>query len=245
MKPLGKLRKSGLVAVRKELSADAVETVTRRLRQMIFDGELLADQKLRQEDLAGRLGTSRHPVREALGRLTGEGLVTFQPRYGFRVAAFGPDEIAEVFEMRVVLEEHAGYVTTINRTPVAVTRVAETIDRMKKFARNGNFQRWSELNKEFHTRLFAASGRERLCHLIGTLRDSVESYLRLSIPKIGLEQSNAEHVQIYEAFRDGDAALVSRLSGQHVRHFAPELIERLRQRSRASRRPLKLDLVKG
>jgi DNA-binding GntR family transcriptional regulator len=250
MKQLGTARKLFPVEdwEEREPSTDAVETVTRQLRQMIFDGDLRADQKLRQEELATRLGTSRHPVREALGRLTGEGLVIFRPRYGYRVAAFGPEQIAEVFEMRMVLEEHAGYVATINRTPAAIGRVGETIDRMKEFSlgRKSDFRRWSEINKEFHTRLFAASGRRRLCRLIETLRDSVESYLRLSMPKLGVEQSKAEHLQIYEAFRDGDAMHVARLCRQHVRHFAPELVERLRRTSSDSARLLEpKNLVKA
>lgn len=55
-----------------------------------------------RQDLALRLGTSRHPVREALGRLSGEGLVDFRPRYGYTVRALGPDEIAEIFEIRML-----------------------------------------------------------------------------------------------------------------------------------------------
>jgi Bacterial regulatory proteins, gntR family len=54
---------------------------------MIFDGELRANEALRQDDLA--FGTSRNPVREALGRLNVEGLVTFRPRRGHIVAGWG------------------------------------------------------------------------------------------------------------------------------------------------------------
>src|SRR5262249_49334509 len=109
----------------------AVDSVVRALRRMIFDGELHANQALRQEDLASRLGTSRHPVREALGRLTGEGLVTFRPRYGYTVTVLGPEEITEIFDMRMVLEEHAGYVATLKRTPSDVERVKEMLQKME------------------------------------------------------------------------------------------------------------------
>ena len=175
MKRLGTVRKLFPAAKRSaaERSVDAVETVTRRLRQMIFDGDLSANQKLRQEELAARLGTGRHPIREALGRLTGEGLVSFRSRYGYRVVAFGPEEIAEVFEMCMVLEEHAGYLATLKRTPADIAQVAETIGRMKDLAiaRDDGFRRWSTINRQFHQRLFAASGRRHLCRLIGTLRE--------------------------------------------------------------------------
>src|SRR5215469_4558318 len=109
---------------------NAVDSVVRELRRMIFDGELQAKQPLRQEDLALRLGTSRHPVREALGRLSGEGLVNFRSRYGYTVRALGPDEIAEIFEIRMILEEHAGHVATLRRDAKAIAEVEAILRRM-------------------------------------------------------------------------------------------------------------------
>ena len=144
---------------------NAVDSVVRELRRMIFDGELQAKQPLRQEDLAARLGTSRHPVREALGRLTGEGLVTFRPRHGYTVTVLSPEEITEIFEMRMVLEEHAGYVATLKRTQADVERLEEMLLAMEPLHRRtpANMAPWSTYNREFHARLFLASGRRHLC----------------------------------------------------------------------------------
>lgn len=215
---------------------NAVETAVRELRRMIFDGELGAGQALRQEDIALRLGTSRHPVREALGRLSGEGLVNFKPRYGYTVRALGPDEIAEIFDMRMVLEEHAGYVATLRRDATAVAEVENVLHRMSALIdeKPRNLAIWSECNRAFHVSLYAASGRRHLCRMIETLRDTIETYIRTSVPDIGFEQIHAEHQHIFAAFRDGDAVAVSRLCRQHVRHTAHSLIERLRS-SQASR----------
>jgi DNA-binding GntR family transcriptional regulator len=225
---------------RRSLSADshdaesadenAVETAVRELRRMIFDGELSAGQALRQEDLALRLGTSRHPVREALGRLSGEGLVSFRPRHGYTVRTLGPDEIAEIFEIRMLLEEHAGYVATLRRDAAAIADVEEVLQRMSalKDKEPQNLRLWSECNREFHVRLYAASGRPHLCRMIATLRDSMETYIRLSVPDVGIEQIHAEHEHIFNAFRDGDAIGVAKLCRQHVRHTAHSLVERLR-----------------
>jgi DNA-binding GntR family transcriptional regulator len=208
----------------------AVETAARELRRMIFDGELRAGQPLRQEDLAVRLGTSRHPVREALGRLSGEGLVDFRPRCGYTVRALGPDEITEIFEMRMVLEEHAGFVATLKGDPQAIAEVDDVLRRMRelKDRKSRNYRLWCMYNREFHGRLFAASGRRHLCRIIGTLRDSMETYIRTSVPEVGLDRIHAEHEQIFAAFRDGDAMAAARLCRQHVRHTAHSLIERLR-----------------
>jgi DNA-binding GntR family transcriptional regulator len=209
---------------------NAVDSVVRELRRMIFDGELQAKQPLRQEDLAARLGTSRHPVREALGRLTGEGLVTFRPRYGYTVTVLSPEEITEIFEMRMVLEEHAGYVATLKRTQADVERLEEMLLAMEPLHRRtpANMALWSTYNREFHARLFLASGRRHLCRVIGVLRDSIESYIRVSVAETGLEDAWAMHREIFEGFRDGDAIHVAQLCRRHVRHSAHALMERLR-----------------
>jgi DNA-binding GntR family transcriptional regulator len=207
----------------------AVDAVVRELRRMIFDGELQANQALRQEDLASRLGTSRHPVREALGRLTGEGLVTFRPRYGYTVTVLGPEEITEIFEMRMVLEEHAGYLATLKRTDTDIDVVEEMLLKMQPLHRRSaaNMALWSTYNREFHARLFAASGRRHLCRTIGVLRDSIESYIRVTVADTGLEDAWAMHREIFESFRDGDAVHVAQLCRRHVRHSAHALMERL------------------
>jgi DNA-binding GntR family transcriptional regulator len=209
---------------------NAVEGAARELRRMIFDGELRASQPLRQEDLALHLGTSRHPVREALGRLSGEGLVDFRPLYGYAVRALGADEITEIFEMRMVLEEHAGFVATLRHNSQAIADVADVLRRMSelKDKKSSNFRLWCAYNREFHARLFAASGRRHLCRIIETLRDSMETYIRMSVPDVGIGQIHAEHLQIFAAFRDGDAMGAARLCRQHVRHTAHSLVERLR-----------------
>jgi DNA-binding GntR family transcriptional regulator len=208
---------------------NAVDAVVRELRRMIFDGELQAKEALRQEDLAARLGTSRHPVREALGRLAGEGLVTFRPRHGYTVTVLGPEEITEIFEMRMVLEEHAGYLAALKRTDTDIDAVEEMLLKMQPLHRRSaeNMALWSTYNREFHARLFAASGRRHLCRTIGVLRDSIQSYIRVTVADTGLEEAWAMHREIFESFRDGDAVHVAQLCRRHVRHSAHALMERL------------------
>src|SRR6266576_303088 len=226
----GKRRGEGRPEEIQSVDENAVETAVRELRRMIFDGELRAGQALRQEDLALGLGTSRHPVREALGRLSGEWLINFRPRYGYAVRALGPDEIAEIFEIRMLLEEHAGYVAALRRDAASIAEVEGVLRRMSALIakRPRNLRLWSEYNRAFHVRLYAASGRPHLCRMIATLRDSIETYIRMSVPDVGFEQIHAEHEHIFAAFRDGDAIGLARLCRQHVRHTAHSLVERLR-----------------
>jgi hypothetical protein len=70
--------------------------------------------------------------------------------------------------------------------------------------------------------------RLHLCRIINTLRDSAESYIRLSVESTGLGEAWAMHQEMFEGFRDGDAIHVARPCRRHVRHSAHALLERLR-----------------
>ena len=78
-----------------------------RIRALILSGDVAPGTRLGQVDLAERLGVSRTPVREALRRLTGEGLVEFQDQRGFRVADIAIDDVVRRLEVRLLLEPGA------------------------------------------------------------------------------------------------------------------------------------------
>ena len=81
-----------------------VELVTTAIRQRILSGDLAPGEVLRQEALADELGVSRVPIREAITRLTGEGLLTKVPHKGAYVAELSIEEVQETFEIRIRLE---------------------------------------------------------------------------------------------------------------------------------------------
>ena len=80
-----------------------LDLVTSTLREQILDHTLKPNERLRQEELAARLGVSRMPVRDALKRLEAEGLVAITPR-GAVVADMSPEVIREDYVIRAALE---------------------------------------------------------------------------------------------------------------------------------------------
>ena len=79
---------------------NVADRVTVELREAIFSGDLAPGERLVERKLAERLGTSHIPVREALTRLTQEGLVERLPHRGARVAALTSRDIAEISRLR-------------------------------------------------------------------------------------------------------------------------------------------------
>src|ERR1700754_1023243 len=92
------------LAPRKIVRTTTVELVTDAIRQRILSGELAPGEALRQEALADELGVSRVPIREAITRLTGEGLLTVVPHKGAYVCELSIDEVEESFDIRLRLE---------------------------------------------------------------------------------------------------------------------------------------------
>lgn len=85
-------------------SSNLEEFGYRTLREQIVTGQLLPGQKLVQEDLARQLGVSRTPLRSAIAALERDGFVSLSPRGEATVLEFGPRRIADLFEIRAVLE---------------------------------------------------------------------------------------------------------------------------------------------
>ena len=106
------------------------ESITGRLRQLILDGQLPPGQSLRPADLAPRLGVSVMPVREALRILEAEGLVTFKPRIGARVAEIDAEDVEELYLVRGALEGLAARLAVKNLTDEDLLDLHEAFDEM-------------------------------------------------------------------------------------------------------------------
>jgi DNA-binding GntR family transcriptional regulator len=199
-----------------------------KLRESILTSKLEAGTPLRQEDLASAMGISRLPIREALTRLEADGLVVQRPRRGYIVASLDPSDIEDIFDIRAILEERAGYLATKHRTEADIAAVARILRRMEKLT-GKDVHAFADENHTFHARLFESSGRRQLCRMLIALNTSVDRYVRVSaLVAKSLERAKADHRRIFEAFRQGNAESVARLSRAHCKGVATELLGNLR-----------------
>jgi DNA-binding GntR family transcriptional regulator len=226
------------------------DIVTGHLRTAILDGRLGPGDRLQHDDLARQFGVSRMPVREALGVLQSEGLVELRPHRGAVVVDLRPDDVAEIFEIRAMLEARAAELAAPNLSDETLAQMGEILDEMGRIgerhaaahaalhAANGsgeparhdglNDGRWLTLNSQFHTIVYPASGWPHLCSLIEAQRNVVQPYLRLAAAYLGrTETAHAEHVAILEAAKARDSARLAALTVTHMRRTASELVEYL------------------
>ncbi|MFO7853703.1 MAG: GntR family transcriptional regulator [Paracoccaceae bacterium] len=147
----------------------AAETAYAALRADILAGALAPGDRLTETALAGRLGLSRTPIREALNRLAIEGFVDRAPGLAARVAAFRVDEVEQVFRIRVLLEGYAARRAAERASPAQVAELARLAAAMS--ARTPprsaeDFEALSADNERFHRLVMEAAEAHRLAAIL-------------------------------------------------------------------------------
>ena len=203
-------------------SADAVAGA---LRGAIVRGELPGGVPLRQEELAARLGVSRLPVREALRQLHGEGLVTLSPNRGAVVVALSPDDVQEVYDIRIGLETMALQLAIRHLSPAILERAGAILDTIE---REDGVGRWCELNWDFHMCLYAPANRPRMLKLIDMMHANVDRYLRIYLGLLRFQpRSQAEHRALLAACARYDSAEALGILTNHLAGARDALAEYL------------------
>src|SRR5215470_6826927 len=109
-----------------------VDAAYDQIRALVLSDDIAPGARLGQVELAERLGISRTPVREALRRLSGEGLVDFHANRGFRVADLGLDAVPRRLEVRSILEPGIARLAAERRTAGDLRALHQCIAREAK-----------------------------------------------------------------------------------------------------------------
>jgi len=188
------------------------------LRAEILAGDLEPGVELAEVALAEQLGVSRGPIREAIGRLASEGLVTVRPRRGAVVSSLSKEEFLELYQVREALERMAVKLAVPRLQPDDIAALQVLIDSMTSRAEQGKVSEFFEANAEFHQRLVDASGNVKLAELYRQLLDQIGRYRTRSLLMRGnLQRSVAEHAAILRAAKRGNAERAAHLMSEHIR----------------------------
>ncbi|WP_067822968.1 GntR family transcriptional regulator [Actinomadura kijaniata] len=208
----------------------AADVAYAELRRMILSGDVAAGSRLGEAELAGTLGLSRTPVREALQRLDADGLVEVLPHRGARVVRWTAADLAEIFELRGLLEPYAAARAARRGVPAdALDELAACCEAMEAAAAEGDFRRVAELNDRFHGRVIALSGNGRLPAMLTSVVHAplvLDTFRRYDAA--ALDRSMHHHRELVAALRAGDPVWAEAVMRSHIRAAADHLIERVR-----------------
>jgi DNA-binding GntR family transcriptional regulator len=210
------------------------DMVLRRVRADIVSGHSAPGTMYSVPTLAEELGVSTTPVREALLELSLHGLITPVRNRGFRVEATSPDDLRDLFELRVLLERYA-------MECVARKRISDTED-LKKLADNvatavkrKDGRGYIDTDRAFHLALVTRAGNPLLTKMVMELRDGMRLY-GMDSPAGRQRQvaSVKEHYQMIEYGASGDVTGISDLIIEHIRTWEPVFSAALEERSRST-----------
>jgi DNA-binding GntR family transcriptional regulator len=196
--------------------------VASRLREEIQSGQITSGTRLRQVDVAERFGVSTTPVREAFVTLAREGLVTQDAHRGVVVFAPSVEELAEIYEIRVVLEPVATRIAATQMTSETLDELDAIVARMP----DASPSEYAELNSALHTGIYRVANRPLLLGMIENLRERAASYMLIGVTKysnVYFDKVQEEHEEIVALLRDGTPAQAARAVKIHLENSASQV----------------------
>jgi DNA-binding GntR family transcriptional regulator len=211
-----------------------LERAARILREAILRGDIRPGQKLKQQELAERLGMSATPVREVLRILEADGLLEHIPYKGVFVARISPEDTAEITPIRVALESLAVsiYVSRLDDDDDLAT-LERLVEEMEQAWQEMDLVRVRRCNYHFHSAIYEGSESEMLQSVIERLWPRFATDLLWMIPGRA-EQSIKQHRAILDALRDRDEERAVEAMAEHIETAGEQITEFIKRQSDVS-----------
>jgi DNA-binding GntR family transcriptional regulator len=200
----------------KQLSAPAVakDSAYDKIKTAILDGTLSPGAPLVESSVAEWCGVSRTPVREALTRLEHDGLITRSDR-GLVIRERSPEEILDIYEVRIVLESAAARLAAERHTKLDLIRL-EKLLRLGDELEPSRPKVIAENNREFHRAVWRAGRNEALLDLLSRLNLHLIRYPMTTLSYPGRwKKAREEHRQLVEAISERDAQKAAEVASLH------------------------------
>jgi DNA-binding GntR family transcriptional regulator len=191
------------------------EQAYRRLRDAIQSGDLKPGDRLLEVELAKLLGSSRTPVREALGRLESDGLAVRDPHRGMIIAELDGNMIAELYTVREVLEGTAAALAARHASEAEISTLRQIADRDRTFAFEP--ERLAVNNRLFHEALYRSAHNRYLLKTLNALHGSM-ALVRTSLAysKQRIELTIRQHQGIVAAIERQDSKTAEETARAHI-----------------------------
>ena len=184
------------------------------IRRGIFSGSLKPGARLRVDKLRQQYDSSGSPVREALNRLSANGLVEKQENRGFCVPEISRGELEEIYKTRGWLEETALRESIRHGDKEWEEQIILALHRLNRTPRqltenNESNPQWDQLHREFHLSLISGCRSRFLLQYCQQLHDQTDRYRQVAVAIAPLRKSKDEHQEIVDLVinRDADKAV--------------------------------------
>ncbi len=211
----------------REAPASLADTAYARIKQSIFDFELVPGDRFSENELAQSLGMSRTPVREALARLQRDGFLEVQFRAGWLVKPFDFEAFEHLYDLRMVLETTAvrrlvdglaGKDAPSRRaTDLAAVEALRRFWLVPKAERSDDWKHVAAMDEAFHVALVGAAGNPELARVHREITERIRIVRRLDFTQpVRVDKTYEEHAQILRAILGGRVEQAVLLLRSHI-----------------------------
>lgn len=193
------------------------DAIARLIRLAIINGELEPGAHLREQTLAGQLGVSRTPIREALIVLSREGLIDLKPNRGGTVRRFSAQDLDGIYSLRAVLEAHAARTAAEHITVEQVLMLTRSCDRLAALQENADPGSQLDEDYAFHSMIGEAAENRFLNEMVQNVLAFTVTY-RSQFAYDDLEMRSAvdQHRAVVVALAAGDGQRAAEALEAHV-----------------------------
>ncbi len=195
----------------------SVERVAAWLRHKIYGGDFTPGQRLIEAELTEQFSVGRSTIREAIRRLTAEGLIETRHHYGARVRRFTRADVTSIYQVRQVIEGLAVRLTAHHLSDDGRTVLQELSEELSSAKSKGDIKRYIELNGDLHDFFVEASGNPFISEIAARLNTRI---LRFQFKQVfdleNIAISHADHCAILNAVMRGDAHDAELLMRAHI-----------------------------
>ena len=197
-----------------------------QIRRQIILGHYPPGSPLREQALQAEFRCSRAPIRDALHLLERSGLVTHEPRYGFRVRCVSAAEVRQIYEVRALLERHAVEGLEGRVTPALLEELRAHNGRMRQHREALDVENYIAANLAFHAALrrhLENGPLERAIHAVHELAEPLRH--ALLVRSLNRSQAAEEHDQIIELLEQNRIGEAGEAMQRHVFTGMPAALE--------------------
>lgn len=196
------------------------------LKAAIINLDLEPGTQLIESDIAARMGVSKSPVRDALQRLAGEGLVARSRAKGLAVRHLMLQEADDIYALREQLEAFAALLATPRLTLSEHEQLRAILAKCKGAIDEDDRLSLAALNRQFHGFFASHSGNQTLAEVLAGLNDKVRMISVLGWRlRPAMQTEYDQHVAIAEAAIAGDSEKAAALTRAHIHEFRVSLYE--------------------
>lgn len=194
------------------------EGVYQHLRRAVLDGDILPGERLGEVELGQKLGVSRTPIREAMMRLTQEGLLMSEANKGMRVRTISAEEARDTYTVREELDALAAALAAQNHTPTEALELRAALNALAQ-AQGQDYREQTRLDLAFHRAITLAAHNKPLTDLARDLEQRVALIKHQTGVYNNWHGTAQQHTAILEAVLSRQTEAARQAARAHVQTF--------------------------